>query len=82
MIKKRPLNNGVNANVSLEPAAAAQSNNNINNNIFINKRDMVKKISLSHVMFNLIHHMIVLMLMLRYSYLKRMLRYYLTMTRH
>lgn len=39
MIKKRPLNTGVNANVSLEPAAAAQSNNNINNNIFINKRD-------------------------------------------
>ena len=39
MIKKRNLNTGVNANVSLEPTSAAQSNNNINNNIFINKRD-------------------------------------------
>ena len=39
MIKKRNLNTGVNANVSLEPTSASQSNNNINNNIFINKRD-------------------------------------------
>lgn len=39
MIKKRNLNTGVNANVSLEPTSAAQSNNNINNNIFINKRE-------------------------------------------
>ena len=39
MIKKRNLTNGVNANVSLEPTAASQSNSNINNNIFINKRD-------------------------------------------
>ena len=39
MIKKRNLNTGVNANISLEPTSASQSNNNINNNIFINKRD-------------------------------------------
>ncbi len=39
MIKKRNLNTGVNANVSLELTSASQSNNNINNNIFINKRD-------------------------------------------
>lgn len=39
MIKKRNLNTGVNANVSLDPAAAAQSNNNINNNIIINRRE-------------------------------------------
>lgn len=39
MIKKRNLNAGVNANVSLDPAAAAQSNNNINNNIIINRRN-------------------------------------------
>ena len=39
MIKKRSLNTGVNANVSLEPSAASQSTSNINNNIIINKRD-------------------------------------------
>lgn len=38
MIKRRNANAGVNANVSLDPAAAAQSNNNINNNIIINRR--------------------------------------------
>ena len=37
MIKKRNLTNGVNANVSLEPSSAAQSNSNINNNIYITK---------------------------------------------
>ena len=36
MIKKRNLSQGgLNANVSLEPASAASSNNNINNNIYI-----------------------------------------------
>ena len=39
MIKKRSNNAGVNANLSLEPQAAAQSTSNINNNIIINKRD-------------------------------------------
>ena len=39
MIKKRNLNTGINANVSLEPSAASQSTSNINNNIIINKRD-------------------------------------------
>ena len=41
MIKKHNLNGGVNANVSLEPNAASnsQSTNNINNNIIINKRE-------------------------------------------
>lgn len=39
MIKKRTQANGVQANVSLEPQAAAQSTSNINNNIIINKRD-------------------------------------------
>ena len=39
MIKKRTNNAGVNANVSLEPQAAAQSTSNISNNIIINKRD-------------------------------------------
>lgn len=39
MIKKRTQTNGVNANVSLEPQAAAQSTSNISNNIIINKRD-------------------------------------------
>ena len=39
MIKKRTNNAGVNANLSLEPQAAAQSTSNINNNIIINKRD-------------------------------------------
>ncbi len=40
MIKKRSLNQGaINANVSLEPQAAAQSTSNISNNIIINKRD-------------------------------------------
>ena len=39
MIKKRNLNAGVNANVSLEPSAASQSTSNINNNIIINKRE-------------------------------------------
>lgn len=39
MIKKRSQTNGVNANVSLEPQAAAQSTSNISNNIIINKRD-------------------------------------------
>ena len=39
MIKKRNLNTGVNANVSLEPSAASQSTSNINNNIIINKRE-------------------------------------------
>ena len=39
MIKKRSLTNGVNANVSLEPSAASQSSSNINNNIYINKRE-------------------------------------------
>ena len=39
MIKKRSLNTGVNANVSLEPSAASQSTSNINNNIIINKRE-------------------------------------------
>ncbi len=39
MIKKRANNAGVNANLSLEPQAAAQSTSNINNNIIINKRD-------------------------------------------
>ncbi len=37
MIKKRNMTNGVNANVSLEPSSAAQSNSNINNNIYITK---------------------------------------------
>ena len=39
MIKKRGTTNGVQANVSLEPSAAASSTSNINNNIIINKRD-------------------------------------------
>ena len=39
MIKKRNLNTGINANVSLEPSAASQSTSNINNNIIINKRE-------------------------------------------
>ena len=39
MIKRRNMNSGVNANISLEPASAAQSNSNINNNIIINRRD-------------------------------------------
>ena len=39
MIKRRNMNAGVNANVSLEPASAAQSNNNISNNIIINRRE-------------------------------------------
>ena len=39
MIKKRNLTNGVNANVSLEPSAASQSNNNLTNNIYITKRN-------------------------------------------
>ena len=39
MIKKRSLNQGVNANISLEPTAASQSNSNINNNIIINRRE-------------------------------------------
>lgn len=39
MIKKRSLTNGVQANLSLEPQAAAQSTSNINNNIIINKRE-------------------------------------------
>ena len=39
MIKKRNTALGINANVSLEPSSASQSNNNINNNIFINKRE-------------------------------------------
>lgn len=39
MIKKRSMNTGVNANVSLEPTSASQSNNNISNNIIINRRD-------------------------------------------
>ena len=39
MIKKRNMNAGVNANLSLEPQAASQSTSNINNNIFINKKD-------------------------------------------
>ena len=43
MIKKRNLNTGVNANVSLEPSAASQSTSNINNNIIINKREDSKE---------------------------------------
>ena len=39
MIKRRNMNSGVNANISLEPASAAQSNSNINNNIIINRRE-------------------------------------------
>lgn len=39
MIKKRSTCNGVQANISLEPQAASQSTSNINNNIFINKKD-------------------------------------------
>lgn len=39
MIKKRSTTNGVQANVSLEPTAAASSTSNINNNIIINKRE-------------------------------------------
>lgn len=39
MIKKRSLTQGINANLSLEPQAASQSTSNINNNIFINKKD-------------------------------------------
>ena len=39
MIKKRNMNAGVNANLSLEPQAASQSTSNINNNIYINKKD-------------------------------------------
>ena len=39
MIKKRNMNAGINANLSLEPQAASQSTSNINNNIFINKKD-------------------------------------------
>ena len=39
MIKKRSTTNGVQANVSLEPSAAASSTSNIINNIIINKRD-------------------------------------------
>ena len=39
MIKKRNMNAGVNANLSLEPQAASQATSNINNNIFINKKD-------------------------------------------
>ena len=39
MIKKRNANAGVNANLSLEPSAAAQSTNNLTNNIYINKRE-------------------------------------------
>ena len=39
MIKKRSLNTGVNANISLEPTSASQSNNNISNNIIINRRE-------------------------------------------
>ena len=38
MIKKRNMANGINANVSLEPASASQSNSNINNNIYITKK--------------------------------------------
>ena len=33
------MNAGVNANLSLEPQAASQSTSNINNNIYINKKD-------------------------------------------
>lgn len=43
MIKKRSLNTGVYANVSLEPTSASQSNNNINNNIIINRREDSKE---------------------------------------
>ena len=39
MIKKRNMNAGINANLSLEPQAASQATSNINNNIFINKKD-------------------------------------------
>lgn len=39
MIRKRSTTNGVQANVSLEPSAAAASTSNINNNIIINKRE-------------------------------------------
>ena len=39
MIKKRSTSNGIQANISLEPTSASQSTSNINNNIFINKRD-------------------------------------------
>lgn len=37
MIKRRNLNTGVNANISLDPSAASQATSNINNNIIINK---------------------------------------------
>ena len=35
MIKRTNRNIGVNANVSLEPNSAASSNNNFNNNIYV-----------------------------------------------
>ena len=38
MIKKRNMANGINANVSLEPSSASQSNSNINNNIYITRK--------------------------------------------
>ena len=38
MIKKRNMANGINANLSLEPSSAAQSNSNINNNIYITRK--------------------------------------------
>ena len=35
MIKRKNTNTGMNANVSLEPNAAASSNNNFSNNIYV-----------------------------------------------